>query len=355
MTSITAVMGRAATDSELSSARATIISCISALFIESILYGVFAVACGVGAWILLYKRSAPELFSRNVVLFVAITLMFSLATTHLGLDVYIAIKSFLSTGSDLTTASNMYETLNDWPTNPIGATKFAFYVTQTLIGDGFMIYRAYVVWDRMWQITIVPLALLLVEVVLGYVTASLGRLGASDAIASTCVDAWCILSVILNFFCSGLIMRRILWPAKGHVRAASTGSQAKSVRRRVVESVIQSAAIYSVASISFGITSFLSPNIGFPLCHSLFPPVIGIVFLLIVIRINRNASAGETSSDGLRYLQDVGERQSHYSVRPVATLTSVYESPRRSSFGSRYQEFVPGPDGTLEKSAGLSV
>lgn len=38
--------------------------------------------------------------------------------------------------------SNTYETLNDWPTNPVGAAKFAFYVTQTLIGDGFMVRRA---------------------------------------------------------------------------------------------------------------------------------------------------------------------------------------------------------------------
>lgn len=69
-------------------------------------------------------------------------------------------------------------------------------------------------------------------------------------------------------------MKRILWPATKHARVASNGSKTKSVRRRVVESVIQSAAIYSVASISFGITSFLSPDIGFPICHSLFPPVI---------------------------------------------------------------------------------
>ena len=68
-------------------------------------------------------------------------------------------------------------------------------------------------------------------------------------------------------------MQRILWPAN-RVRVCPSGTKYKSVRRRVVESVIQSAAIYSFASISFGVTSFLSPNIGFPVCHSLFPPVI---------------------------------------------------------------------------------
>ncbi|KAI0776561.1 hypothetical protein BD413DRAFT_610180 [Trametes elegans] len=333
------------TDSEVASARSTIISCVLALFIESVFYGAFTVAFGISTWILLYKPSPQGLLSRDMILFIATSLMFALATTHLGFDVYIAIKTFLSSGTDLAALSRVYETLNDWPTNPIGAAKFAFYVTQTLIGDGFMMYRAYIVWDRSWLVTFVPLVLLVVEVVLGYATASLSRMSASDAQAKACVDIWCILSVVLNIFCSGLIMKRILWPAHstGHVRVHSTGSAGtkfKSVRRRVVESVIQSAAIYSVASISFGVTSFLSPDIGFPVCHSFFPPVIGLVFLLIVIRINRNASAAETSSDGMRYLQESGERQSHYSARPVTVMT-YGESPRRSSFGSRLQEFSP--------------
>ncbi|CDO76598.1 hypothetical protein BN946_scf184868.g12 [Trametes cinnabarina] len=253
--------------------------------------------------------------------------------------------------------STVYESLNDWPTNPIGAAKFAFYVTQTLIGDGFMIYRAYIVWDRMWIVPLVPSVLLLVELVLGYVTAGMRSLNATPAQAKACVDIWCILSVVLNVLCSGLIMKRILWPVN-RVRACTT-TKTKSVRRRVVESVIQSAAIYSVASISFGITSFLSPNIGFPVCHSLFPPVIvsplypiscsrdtdkrlrsllqGLVFLLIVIRINRNASTGDsTTSDTMRYLQDTSF-QSRLSTRPITvftSVTSIYDtSPRRASFG----------------------
>ncbi|KAI0364030.1 hypothetical protein BV20DRAFT_56885 [Pilatotrama ljubarskyi] len=365
------VASRAAGDSEFARARATIVSCVLALFIESVLYGAFTVAYAVSTWILLYKRSPQGLFSRDIILFMAATLMFSLATTHLSLDVYIAIKSFLATQNGLTSSMDVYETLNDWPTNPVGAAKFAFYVAQTLIGDGFMLYRAYVVWDRMWHIIAIPAVLLAGEVVLGFVTASLGRLHVSDAQARACVDVWCILSVVLNLLCSGLIMKRIIWPAN-RVRATSSGAKYKSIRRRVLESVIQSAAIYSVASISFGVTSFLSPNIGFPVCHSLFPPVIvsastyrfgqlckyahastsqGLVFLLIVIRINRNASVGETSSDAVRYLQEVSDRQSHFSVRPVAMLASVYESPRRSSFGSRCHEFVPTGGSDISEKA----
>ncbi|KAI0819794.1 hypothetical protein BC628DRAFT_1423440 [Trametes gibbosa] len=325
-----------------------------ALFLESVLYGAFTVAYGISIWTLLYKRRPSQrVFSRDTVLFAATTLMFALATTHLALDVYIAIKTFLANQYSPGSLANVYEALNDWPTNSIGAAKFAFYVTQTLIGDGFMIYRAFVVWDHMWLVTAVPSFLLFVEVVLGYTTASLGLTAASATQSKACVDAWCIISVLLNVLCSGLIMKRILWPAsRPHPESLRTRVKAKSVRRRVMESVIQSAAIYSIASIAFGVTSFLSPDIGFPLCHSLFPPIIGLAFLLIVIRIHRNVSARETSSEGLRNLQEAGERQSDFSVRPMK-LSSINETPLRSSFELRCQDLLGG--GMVEKPITLSV
>ena len=53
-----------------------------------------------------------------------------------------------------------------------------------------------------------------------------------------------------------------------------------SVKWRVFESILQSAAIYSVASISLAATSFMSPNIAFPALHSIFPSVIVRTFYL---------------------------------------------------------------------------
>lgn len=44
--------------------------------------------------------------------------------------------------------------------------------------------------------------------------------------------------------------------------------------RRVFGAIIQSAAIYSVASISLLVTVFVSPNIAYPTCLDAFPPLI---------------------------------------------------------------------------------
>ena len=44
--------------------------------------------------------------------------------------------------------------------------------------------------------------------------------------------------------------------------------------QRVFEAVIESAAIYSFASLALLITSFVSPNIGYTVCFYLFSPLI---------------------------------------------------------------------------------
>ena len=49
--------------------------------------------------------------------------------------------------------------------------------------------------------------------------------------------------------------------------------------RRLIEAIIESAAIYSLTSISLLVTSIVSPNIGYTACMCAFPPLI-VRFLL---------------------------------------------------------------------------
>lgn len=74
-------------------------------------------------------------------------------------------------------------------------------------------------------------------------------------------------------------MARILWftsrtPKAFRVSADLQDGRLRNVTWRVVESILQSAAIYSVASISLAVTSFTSLTASFPACHSVFPSVI---------------------------------------------------------------------------------
>lgn len=96
-------------------------------------------------------------------------------------------------------------------------------------------------------------------------TTNLLSTGKSD----TCMDC----SLLTTTF-AGLIMRRILWSDIDVQGYHHNAEPVRSVKWRVFESILQSAAIYSVASLSLAVTAFVSPTIAFPALHSVFPSII---------------------------------------------------------------------------------
>ncbi|KAI8992758.1 hypothetical protein BD414DRAFT_513867 [Trametes punicea] len=290
----------------LNSSRSTLLSGIIAFFLESFFFGAFTVVYGITVWILLGRGRSRGRSTRDLVLLVASTAMFLLTLAHVSLDLVVNTRTFLLHGPDLQAAADTFDMLNSLA-DPIGAIKSAIYVTQTLIGDGFMIYRAYVVWDRSWRVIVVPTFILFADVVLGYVTSCLG-----DRAPAGCVNAFFVWSFVTNVVSSALIMKRIL-SSQAHAPHQLTKRSFKSIRRRVIESLFQSAAIYSVGSVSLAVTSFISPRVGFTACHSVFTSIIGLVFVLIVIRISLNADSAA----------DVQMRAMHQSVAQAASCASL--------------------------------
>ncbi|KAI0819795.1 hypothetical protein BC628DRAFT_958769 [Trametes gibbosa] len=320
--------------SEFSIARSTLLSSFVSLFLESLFFGVFTIVYGITTWILLFRERPQRRLRNDFLLFSASTVMYILSLSHIAIDLHINLRGFFLESHDFPAMAHVLDTYNGL-VDPIGAVKFAIYVTQTLIGDGFMIYRAYVVWNRRWIVAVVPAVLLLAEVVLGYVTSCLGRFGGNVSRTTDCVNAFFILSVATNLTSSGIIMKRILSQSRNTTQSRQptrgpARPQPKTMRWRVVESLVQSAAVYSIASISLAITSFLSPAIGFPACHSAFPSIIGIAFVLIVIRISLNTGPGaDTPRQMPRQSVAAGLSRTSLNTPGAAAQTAAAEAPLR--------------------------
>ncbi|RPD58557.1 hypothetical protein L226DRAFT_554003 [Lentinus tigrinus ALCF2SS1-7] len=335
-------------------ARPVLTSGLVSLVIESLLFGAFTILYGACAWILLVSHRPGGSRTRNGLLFVASTVMYALTLVHVALDIHIALECFVRTSGDSAHMSDLLDSINGLG-NTLGAAKFAIYVTQTLIGDGFMIYRAYVVWDRLVRIAIVPLALLLAQVVIGYYISFSGSSLMNTTAGASCADslsqAFFLLSVATNIMSTGLIVRRILWTNFEAHGCYPNDLPVRSVKWRVFESILQSAAIYSITSLSLAMTVFLSPTIAFPAFHSVFPSVIGIVFVLIVVRICLNTSPPDLPRHSMMQInapscpslpiavQDV-EPRSPCSIRsvPITIHVSVSTTSDRESEMSIGQE-----------------
>ncbi|KAI0691690.1 hypothetical protein C8Q76DRAFT_257311 [Earliella scabrosa] len=287
---------------------------IAAFSLQVIFYVGFVFTYGYGTWIM-YRASPQARRQRsNVILMVANTAMFLLATTHLALDVYAATLGFHAGSA-------------------VEAAKFMMYVSQTLIGDGFMIYRLYRVFNRSWVVAVVPSILLLLDAVIGYTSTFLGIIGFYMSVA------FYGISLLINVICTVLIMWRVYYLTREFQEVNRRKSKLKIWK--VIEATVQSTAIYSAAAVSLVITFVNSTEIGYPTCLNIFPALLGLVFSFIVIRVAHNAAKDDHSRPDSQYRGSSSMGRSTYaSNAPILDHREHDRSPMREVFFA--QPISPG-------------
>ena len=76
---------------------------------------------------------------------------------HLAIDVQRADQGLVVHGNSPNGSTDFFNTLS----NPTLVVKDVIYITQTLLGDAFVTYRLFMVWNRSWPIIVFPILLLL--------------------------------------------------------------------------------------------------------------------------------------------------------------------------------------------------
>uniref|UniRef100_A0A0W0GEN1 Uncharacterized protein n=1 Tax=Moniliophthora roreri TaxID=221103 RepID=A0A0W0GEN1_MONRR len=127
------------------------------VFVESILYGVFIILSFVTIVILIHRRrlhlsASPGRKAHTGVLLVASS-MFLVASIHIVASLYRILTPMAQ--SDDSPGDPVYS-LRDTPYT----IKIIAYFVQTMLGDGFWLYRLHVVWNGDKRVTY-PFALLL--------------------------------------------------------------------------------------------------------------------------------------------------------------------------------------------------
>ncbi|OJT07010.1 hypothetical protein TRAPUB_2140 [Trametes pubescens] len=241
----------------------------ASVFLECMLFGAYAVTFFMGAWSLLHMSYMGRPSKRDLIILGVNATMFALALSYGTLE---------RVSDGLYKASNM--------TSHLGAARFCIYVTQTLICDTFMIYRAFVIWERQWKIIALPLILLILDAISGYLSTTPKGDNLTMMILFPCA------SFLTNSLSTALIMWRVL--AGG---GANTAQVARfTLYRRVITAIVQSAAVYSVASITLLVTVSVSPDSAYATCLTMFPPFIGLIFSLVVLRLARRSAASDAPS-----------------------------------------------------------
>jgi len=263
-----------------------------AIFLETFIYGIFFTLF----WILLLvlsNRGDAGHVQRRVLIPVAI-LMLMLASTHLIID-FVRIMQAFVLGISTTTANDYYKKVS----NPLHVAKTAIYVTQTLLGDGVIIWRCFMVYNRNWYIAVINGIILLATASSGYVvTWYLFEAKPGTDIftqsGANWIAAFFVMTMVTNVVCTVLIAWRIY--------ATRRGLNTTKTLLPVTIAIVESGALYASSVMSL-LVAFLSGSNGQYPALDVVTPLVGVVFSLIVLQIHfhlgsnspRNTSYGGDS------------------------------------------------------------
>ncbi|KAG1805524.1 uncharacterized protein BJ212DRAFT_1391296 [Suillus subaureus] len=320
---------------------------IMSIVLESILYG-FSVLMFIGTiWALTYKRHMRDV---NRPITAVAVLLFALSTAHMVIDI-------------IRTEEGLIQFRDEFPGRPdaffadISQETFVInntiVVLQTLLGDGVVIYRCYVVWQTVWVIIVPSILWCSVAVTGGYSiysfshTTSISRRVFSHATRQW-ISAFAGLTIANNLLSSGLLAYRI-WEIECNVAKSRT---TKITTTSILRVLMDAAVLYSIALLCTLITLVCS-NAGPLVMIELLTPIISIVFYMIIIRIAmgrnhhshistvRGGSTSETNQGNLQHypLQPL---QIHISRFTHTDGASVYRNGRQDRPSTGKEVFVEG-------------
>ncbi|KAG2129195.1 uncharacterized protein EDB93DRAFT_142652 [Suillus bovinus] len=198
--------------------------------------------------------------------------------------------------------------------------KHALYISQTVLADGVMIHRCYVLW-RSVRVIILPSLLWCAIIVTGiravYVN-SQATSNPGDVFAVE--DAKWIISFIAstltsNLLCSGLLIYRI-WKSE---RRVSKIRVSKSTMMPIVRILMDAAVLYSV--MLFGLLiCFLVENNGQSVITDIAVPIISITFYMVIIRLATSCRHHLPR----RTTEEIEQRNMQYQTRPLGVRISQF-------------------------------
>ncbi|KAG1827778.1 hypothetical protein EV424DRAFT_596629 [Suillus variegatus] len=253
---------------------------IMSTVLEGILYG-FSVLMFIGTiWTFTYKKRMRDV---NRPIAAVAVFLFLLSTMHMVIDI-------------IRVEDGLVKYRNTFPGGP--AAFFADYtqetyvvkttviLMQTLLADGVVVYRCYVVWQSVW-VAILPCMMWCAIAVCGsYMVYDLSLASDAESVFTNQTGRWVAAFIVFTFatnlVSSGLLAYRI-WTIE---RSVSTIRTRRGIRP-IVRVLVDAAALYSATTFS-AIICFALSNNGTYVIGDLINPIISIAFYMVFIRIAIN-------------------------------------------------------------------
>ncbi|OJA20168.1 hypothetical protein AZE42_08164 [Rhizopogon vesiculosus] len=280
---------------------------IVAIIIECILYGVSIFLFGITLWSLTYQRKSTEV-SRSML--VAACLLFLLGTMHVIVDANHVWQGFISSGN----ADQYFDDVSK------DTFKNAIYELETLVGDAILIYRCYVVWNRIDVIIIPVIGWMAVAGTGTHAVWSIDQLSSvgAESVFLQETAQWIIsfysTAIATNFIATSYdtstvpsqiefanprnlgILALKLWLIH---RRSSGIRTTRSRAYPILVLIMECGALYSISLVTM-LATYLAASNGSYIVIDMIGQIIPITFCLIIVRTAMLRFSGETSLSVMR-------------------------------------------------------
>ncbi|KAJ7255717.1 hypothetical protein C8J57DRAFT_1518008 [Mycena rebaudengoi] len=268
------------------------------LWVETLLYGTYAVLFAICVHVLLYSRRGPggQGSSFNWPLLTTAVAMFTMSSMHIVIGLVRGLTAFIDRNDIPDGAILYYAEIWTW----INIFKQALYATNNIVADG-LIYRCYIVWGSRYKIIVVPCIMLLAISICAYGAVynfSIMKPG-QDVFASNVAEwgtALFSLSLATNIIVTCLIAGRIWWLAKTTNKLL--GSEHSDKYQNAIAIIIESGAIYSISLMTLLILYCSETNAQY-IVYVAHAQITGIVPTLIIARVGLGVSTEDNTTVGL--------------------------------------------------------
>ncbi|KAJ7037807.1 hypothetical protein C8F04DRAFT_1329070 [Mycena alexandri] len=278
---------------------------ILGLFLESVFWGIYLITFFLCLRSLLFTPNYElKRFSEiNWPMLVVTLLMCVLATLDVAVGLLHNIQAFvLYNGPGGPTQE--FSNISDW----INVVKGFDIILQTILGDGMLIFRCWVVYGKSWLVVAFSLLLYLGSGVCGAMILRIeGTLrlhvlitGASS-IKPLILSFW-VLTIVQNILTSALLIFRIWRVDQQNTQFVygGTGSSDKkrqSQLRRVIRVILESGLLYTTMAFLSFVTFAVNSNSTYGV-SDVHVQMVGITFNLIIFRADRRAVEEQTMMKG---------------------------------------------------------
>jgi len=316
---------------------------IIALFFGSLFHGAYLVSFFFGLRCLVWKNMALKPFSDiHWAMLMATATIFVAATLGLTLGMFRSIQAFiLCTNPDA--AVKVFTSTSDWVNIVKSVTIFVIICT----GDGILIYRCWVVYDRRYSVIIFPSLLWIADTVCAIVLTWIEATIQAKSLVNVgklkpFFTAYTGLTIPLNVITTSLIVLRI-WHVDRENAKFRPRSQDKrqSTLQNVMRIMVESGLLYTaIAIVTF--CTYVTGSFAFYISTAIQAPLTGIAFNLILIRAHNqplneytlpptsnslhfrtNMDSGDTGTTADSATEKLAEQKQKGSEHAISTLETI--------------------------------